>query len=397
MSKIPGSLSMNIGYDQETIPFEEALTFYKDCEDGFLYPLADVCFKPPELDEMLKDLRKEFPDLTEYNYSRSATQVYRKFSSELVRIYVSGNSIELMGSFYAKTEEDSHKIWAIYDKHTEKTDDVEIFINSFSMEGTALNCKGRNIKPNELEYISERYYPYIDTSVMFDQFFTGNENILLLVGKPGRGKSKLSTLALKYAYQNPDKLPYDKIKDNPVVDTQFIACAFVKSVDVLANDGFWRELEKNPPDFCIIDDLDYMLTKRGSEVMSQDDVTKNSFLNQFLSYTDGVEKNRTKFIITTNQNYDDIDSALLRRGRLFDILELRKLDLAEALDIWEDHSLNREEFHSIFKDPDVLPAELGAEISKRMNDRIENAQKSYLKEEGVSKIAKASASKKIGI
>ena len=232
---------------------------------------------------------------------------------------------------------------------------------------------------------------------MFDQFFTGVENILLLVGEPGLGKSKMSTLALKHAFHNPDKLPYDKLKDNPALDNQFISVVYVKSTDVLVNDRFWRELSKLQADICIIDDLDYMLTKRDAEVTSADDQKKNDFLNQFLSFTDGVEKYKTKFIITTNQKYDDIDSALLRKGRLFDILELRKLDKHEALDIWLDNDLPKEEFEKVFHAHEVLPAELGSEINKRLNTRIETATATYLKEDGISKVIKATRVKKIGV
>ena len=35
----------------------------------------------------------------------------------------------------------------------------------------------------------KNYIPYIDTDEMFKQFFNGDENILLLVGKSGTGKS----------------------------------------------------------------------------------------------------------------------------------------------------------------------------------------------------------------
>jgi SpoVK/Ycf46/Vps4 family AAA+-type ATPase len=207
----------------------------------------------------------------------------------------------------------------------------------------------------------------------------------------------MSTLALKHAFKNPDKLPYDKLKDNPALDNQFITVVYVKSTDVLVNDKFWRELEKHEADFCIIDDLDYMLTKRDSEVTNAEDQKKNDFLNQFLSFTDGVEKHKTKFIITTNQKYDDIDSALLRKGRLFDILELRQLDHKEALNIWLDNELSETDFNELFTAHEVLPAELGSEIAKRLNTRISTATDSYLKEDGISKVLKAGRAKKIGI
>ena len=154
---------------------------------------------------------------------------------------------------------------------------------------------------------------------------------------------------------------------------------------MLAMDEFWRNIQKELPDFVILDDLDYMLTKRESEVMTSDDAKKNAFLNQLLSFTDGVQKNRTKFIITTNQHFDDVDSALLRKGRLFDVLEFRKLTNSEALAIWLSQDLKSEDFHNLFQD-DVLQSDLGSEIAKRKNKRIANTISSYLKESEISKI-----------
>jgi SpoVK/Ycf46/Vps4 family AAA+-type ATPase len=156
-------------------------------------------------------------------------------------------------------------------------------------------------------------------------------------------------------------------------------------------------LEADTYDFVILDDLDYMLTKRDSEVTSSDDAKKNNFLNQFLSFTDGIKKNNTKFIITTNQSFEDIDSALLRKGRMFDILELRRLDKNEALEIWKENELEESEFNSIFTQHEILSADLGSEINKRLNKRIENTLSPYLKEEGISKMTKAGRTKKIGL
>lgn len=387
---------LNIGYSED-VSVDEAISIHNDFEAGFNYSIPEIGMKQSELSDIIEGIEKEFGDLKEYDYSRNQVSVFKKFINENIRIYVRGNSADVFGSFHTTSEDNNLKLWEIYNKNTEHSSDVMIFVHSYFMDRGALSEDIRVIKPEDLGYISESYYPYLDAGVMFDQFFTGNENILLLVGRPGRGKSKLSTLALKHAYENPDKLPYDKMKNDPTIDDQFITCGFVKSLDVLANDSFWRTLEKDPPDFCIIDDLDYMLTKRDAEVQGSDDVVKNSFLNQFLSFTDGVEKNKTKFIITTNQSYDDIDSALLRKGRLFDILELRQLDKSEALEIWKENSLPEEEFFDLFKTHEVLPAELGSEVDKRLNNRIETATKSYLKEKGVSKVQKALRTKKISL
>lgn len=386
-----------VSHGNEDVTPDEAIVIYRDIRDGFVCSINDLVLKPQEFKCFIDDINNTLEPLVEYNYSRSKNNVLKRYIGENVRIYAGGNSLDIFCSFYTTSESINKQVWDLYTKNSKEESGVEIFMHSYFMNGNTLENGTKHIKYEELNYISEKYYPYINTEIMFDQFFTGAENILLLVGEPGLGKSKMSTLALKYAYQNSDKLPYDKIKDNPVLENQFISVVYVKSTDVLINDKFWRELSKAQADFCIIDDLDYMLTKRDSEVLSSDDMNKNSFLNQFLSFTDGVEKHKTKFIITTNQRYDDIDAALLRKGRLFDILELRQLDREEAIEIWKDNNLLEDDFKNIFKTHEILPADLGSEINKRLNTRITTATESYLKEEGISKVQRAGRTKKISI
>lgn len=392
------NILLNIGHSLDELSVDEAISTYRDTMDGYTYPINDVNFKNKEFKSFIDEVYKEYPDTKEYQYGTSKNSIFTKYVSEHFRMYVRGNSIDLFGTVITKTEDVCHKFWSLYTKYVEQDDDVQMFVHYYSMVGPQIDETVKLMNRKEIDYISEKFYPYIDTQIMFDQFFTDNENILLLVGAPGLGKSKMSTLALKHALNNPDKLPYDKMAMNPALDSQYVSVAICKSTDILSNDQFWKTLEKNTPDFCIIDDLDYMLTKRDSEVMSGEDQHKNKFLNHFLSYTDGVEKHKTKFIITTNQSYADIDSALLRKGRLFDILELRHLTSSESLAIWEDNGLNAEQFNIVFGgNESILPADLGSEINKRLNKRIKTATQSYCKEEGISKVQKAGRAKKIGL
>lgn len=394
-TKVDSRLIISHAID-ETSP-DDAILIHRDVQDGFVFPIEDFNQKTHEFKSFVKDVLVIDPSIKEYDYSRNKNSMFRKFIGEKVRMYVRGNSVEVFGAIYCKSEEICNQVWQAIIKYEDADESIDLFMHSYFINNNVLDDNTKQIKSDELNYISDKYYPYIDTNVMFDQFFTGAENILLLVGEPGLGKSKMSTLALKHAFKNPDKLPYDKLAENPALDNQYITVVYVKSTDVLVNDKFWRELEKHDADFCIIDDLDYMLTKRDAEVTTADEQKKNDFLNQFLSFTDGVEKHKTKFIITTNQKYDDIDSALLRKGRLFDILELRQLDKHEALEIWKDNDLTEEEFNSLFHTHEILPAELGSEIAKRLNTRITTATDSYLKEDGISKVLKAGRVKRIGI
>lgn len=380
----------------DELEIDELLTLKRDIHDNFIYSLPEVInLKVKDYIKFINEIKLKIGEYSKFDYSSNKNKIYYKITGEKYKIYVVGNSKEVKCTIYASNEATANSIWLIYVKNLELDSNVKIFVDNFYIGNNGLTNNSKQLKEEDIEYISTLYYPYININVMFDQFFTGAENILLCVGQPGVGKSKLATLALKYAVKNSDKIPYDKFLQGLENDAQYINVVLVKGADVLSKDSFWNIMEEEPPDFVIIDDLDYMLTKRSADVQSSDDQLKNNFLNQFLSFTDGVEKHKSKFIITTNQNYDEIDTALLRKGRLFDILELRELQLHEALDIWKSNKLHEETFFKIFKENSVLPAELGSEISKRLNKRIKNSTEKYLKEDNISKLKRAKRTKRI--
>ncbi len=381
----------------EDMELDEALSIKNDIDLGYIFHLPEtMILKEKDANKFLKEIEK-IGKYKKFNYSSDKNKIYWKLISEKYKFYVLGNTKELKFTLYAINENIANDIWRMYVQYLEEDTNIKIFAENYYIANDRLGSNNKQLNHEDLDYISDLYYPYIQTSTMFDQFFTGAENILLCVGQPGVGKTKLGTLALKYAAKNTDKIPYDKFLQGIGVNFQYINVVFVKGAEVLARDDFWQAMEDDPPDFVIIDDLDYMLTKRSADVQSSDDQIKNKFLNQFLSYTDGVEKYKTKFIITTNQKYDEIDTALLRKGRLFDILELRELTQEEALLIWQENKLDNIVFFKIFQDDCVLSAELGSEISKRLNKRITNACESYLKENNISKLHQAKRSKTISI
>lgn len=365
---------------------EEIFELENNRENGFKYIKPENYMKSNNFQVMIDEIT-EIYKLECFNYSKNSYNTEKKFYSESVIITVSGNSRDTAFNIYCKSEFDLNRIYNICLKHIdqEQESEVKAFFESFYIKQNGIDKTTKVLTLKDVAETSELYYPFLDTKMMFEQFCTGNENILILTGLPGLGKTRFSNLLFKHLFQEPENIPYDKLEAIPELDEQFFNIAYVKSTDILAMDEFWRTLQKELPDFVILDDLDYMLTKRESEVITSDDAKKNAFLNQLLSYTDGVQKNKTKFIITTNQHFDDVDTALLRKGRLFDILEFRKLTNSEAKKIWLSQDLKEEDFNNMFQD-DVLQSDLGSEIAKRKNKRIKNTISSYLKEPEISKI-----------
>ena len=374
---------------------EEIIELENNKNHGFTYVRPENYMKTENYNVMIEEIIKEFK-LKEFDYSKSAYNTEKKYYSDSVIITTSGNSRDTAFNIYAKSEYDLNRIYKIYLIHSKEEGESEVraFFDSIFIKGNGLDKTTKLLKSTDLKDVSDLYYPFLDTKLLFEQFCTGNENILILLGDAGIGKTKFANCLFKHLMENPSNIPYDKMENIPELDEQHFNICYVKSTDILSMDEFWRGLQKELPDFVVLDDLDYMLTKRDSEVMTSDDAKKNAFLNQLLSFTDGVQKNKTKFIITTNQHFEDVDTALLRKGRLFDILEFRKLKNDEALTIWLSEDLKEEEFRKIFSD-DVSQADLGSEIAKRKNKRIKNTISSYLKEKDISKIQRKSKRMKL--
>jgi hypothetical protein len=371
----------------ENYPIDGAVEIQKNINDGLNHIQLDLSLPSDSINKLLLEI-KDYDNFVEYNYSKNKHNIDLKYMGNNNIIIFRGGSKDVFVDIYSNTEYNLNRIYKEYVKLSNVgVSEIECFFDSYYIKGNQLDVSTQVKKFKDYETLDETYYPYINLDIFFEQFALGNENILILTGEPGLGKSKFASTILKYAFMNPDKLPYDKMEISDNLDNQYINVAYVKSTEILSMDAFWRKMENLTPDFVLIDDLDYMLTKRDAEVMTHEDTVKNNFLNQFLSFTDGITKNKTKFIITTNQEYANLDSAILRKGRIFDIIELRKLHNYEAKNIWLKNNLDTETFISIFGHTDVLPANLGSEIAKRTNKKIEQ-DKFYLKESGISMLHK---------
>ena len=182
-------------------------------------------------------------------------------------------------------------------------------------------------------------------------------------------------------------------------ESEGVKVAYIKNEDILSQDIFWNILQEDEYNLVFLDDLDYSLLPRTQNISTSEDIQKNKFISNLLSFTDGIfdSGNKTKFIITTNKEVGDIDTAVLRKGRTFDILQLRELKNEEAKKIWLNNGLEEEIFNDKFPDG-VLQADLGTTISiekKALAKKV--SLKPYIKEDGISLYTKTKIGKKIGL
>ena len=287
---------------------------------GMMYKFNEFLFKYRDtVERFLAEIAKEH-SFEKYDLSNSNGLNIRVISDDFTLLIIYDDEM-IRGYGKAKSLELINKFNIIYNNII-KNELSELTITMFSYY---LNGMGgceyvRSFFKNDFKP-KKNYIPYIDTDEMFKQFFGGDENILLLVGKSGTGKSKLTSIAIEYLASNRAN------SSNRTVAT-------ISDANILLNDFFWYQIRDNRIDLVILDDFDFMLGSRDSE-----DTKHNKFLSKFLTFTDGVRKNKIKFIVTTNQEYRDMDKAILRKGRLFDVIEMRELSLEEGLEIWKSEGI----------------------------------------------------------
>ncbi len=154
------------------------------------------------------------------------------------------------------------------------------------------------------EVVTADLYPFIkDFDTYISRFIESRSNILILKGDPGTGKTSLIRQII-LALGKEAHITYD--------------------ASVLSNDvSFAHYMCNDDAGAFIIEDADMLLDSRSEG---------NSMVSRFLNVGDGlIRLKNKKLIFSTNlKNLNDIDSALIRPGRCFDITEFRALTRAEA-------------------------------------------------------------------
>ena len=148
-------------------------------------------------------------------------------------------------------------------------------------------------------------YPFLgDESIeeYYDRYLESDSSILLLIGPPGTGKTTFIRGLLHYAEKNAIVTYDEKILERDYVFARFIE----DDVGVM-----------------VIEDADNFLKSRDDG---------NTMMHRFLNVGDGLISMRgKKLIFSTNlPSIRDIDSALIRPGRCFDIVTFDNYTVEEA-------------------------------------------------------------------
>lgn len=156
-------------------------------------------------------------------------------------------------------------------------------------------------------------YPFIEEGVeqFVEDFLKSTENILLLIGAPGTGKSNFIKYIISQSKQNA-LITYDP--------------------EIMKKDGIFAMFIEGEYGALIMEDADTFLGARSEG---------NQMMAKFLNVGDGIVSMASKkLIFSTNlEKLDDIDPALLRPGRCFAVIQFRKMDTTEAKAFLADHGI----------------------------------------------------------
>lgn len=151
-------------------------------------------------------------------------------------------------------------------------------------------------------------YPTIpNPSAFIREFLQSTANVLILMGPPGLGKSALINEIILSAGV-PTRIVFDKeVMKKDQLYTNFISSTLREGGGLM-----------------IMEDADTVLGDRFVE--------NNETMSRLLNLSDGiVDTSGAKFVFSANiAERNQIDSALMRPGRCFDVVEFRNLTLDEA-------------------------------------------------------------------
>jgi hypothetical protein len=163
-----------------------------------------------------------------------------------------------------------------------------------------------SIPLKDYQPIVPELYPYInggDVDGWIDRYIQSKSNVLILNGPMGTGKSSLIGHMIKRA----------KLKTMVAFDS-----------NLMKMDSLYMNYISDDYEALVLEDADLLLLGR----LEKD----NDSMSKILNVSEGlIESLNKKMIFTANLgNITDIDPALRRPGRCFDIVEFRDLTLDEA-------------------------------------------------------------------
>lgn len=174
----------------------------------------------------------------------------------------------------------------------------------FSFKQTTLDC--------HYPWLNNTRYNGVDD--MYEQYRKSDASILILVGEPGTGKTSFIRNYIK-KYNCHTVVTYDE--------------KLIKS-----DEFFINYIADTKQQLLVVEDADLLLTTRESH--------GNQTMSKLLNMSDGlINLFNKKVMFTTNlEKVNQIDDAIMRPGRCFDVIKFQKLTTTEANEVAKQHDIS---------------------------------------------------------
>jgi GTPase SAR1 family protein len=251
-------------------------------------------------------------------YGKTDGIVFDKEELNFFDYSISSNSVEV------KAYGSSEFVKFVHEDLLEKFEVAACHIEwIYSSDGSSINIP---LMPEKLP-ISEMY-PFLGDETVeeyYNRFMDSSASILLLIGPPGTGKTTFIRGLLHHAQRNAIVTYDEKILERDYVFAQFI---------------------EGDAGVMVIEDADNFLRPRDEG---------NGMMHRFLNVGDGlISLKGKKLIFSTNlPSVRDVDEALTRPGRCFDVISFDNYTLEEAkilagkLDIPFDEKESKSDTYSL--------------------------------------------------
>ena len=221
-------------------------------------------------------------------------------------------------------------------KVTEKK--LRVFVKPYVSETYSSYCEVKwwyaDSDGHEYNYITEIFddiihqeaYPYIPgIETLIEEYLDSEESILLFIGPPGTGKTRLIRYIIQKMLQR-HEAEYEQThpfsEDGLERDSLWVS--YTTDKRVIESDEIFMDLFQRNSIGLVLEDIDYQIKPRTDG--------ESQVVYKLLGASSGLIKNlKKKILLSTNlDDVKEIDAALLRPGRCFAAVKTRLLTCVEA-------------------------------------------------------------------
>ncbi len=266
----------------------------------------------------------------------------------LVRYAITKNSIILYFTIFGNNnfnlENFECKINSNFNEYLLKNDNSMISISYYLIDkmGSPINIGLSEQVETEIKDIN---YPFIENiDKLIENYNDSKSSILFLMGAPGTGKTRFIRYLLSKLC-TPDNYVF-----------------YTSDTAVINHGGIFTDFLQSKSNLMVLEDFDFHLNSRKDG---------NVIMYHLLGSSDGlIQSFNKKIIISTNlPNLQNIDEAIIRKGRCFDILNFRLLLWDEVINFFKSN--NFEEIINKIEEKEYTLADLYYILNTKDDKKIE--------------------------